>query len=81
MRVPDHPPKPIPEVRTLAEYVAASLQVTSFCSSGAGHSHVLDLPRLIDQLGPDAELDYALKVAQYCPTCGAPGGGVKIEQR
>lgn len=70
-----------PGVRTIADYISAGLQVTSFCSAGTGHSHVRDLQALMNKLGPDAEPDYAFKVAQRCPICGADGGGVKIEQR
>lgn len=79
-RVPDYPPKPPKLIGTLQEYVDAGLSVRSFCSSDSAHSHIVGLQSQIDKRGPGAEVDYAFKVAQTCPTCGASGGGIEIRQ-
>lgn len=78
-RVPDFPPKPIEAIHTLQDHLDAGFTIRSFCSSGQGHSHVVDLEALINQRGPDVEIDYALKRSLTCPECGAPGGGLMIE--
>ncbi|MCF1742754.1 hypothetical protein [Paradevosia shaoguanensis] len=49
--------------------------IRSFCSSGQGHRHVVDLETLIVERGPDVEIDYAFKRSLICPECGAAGGG------
>ena len=78
-RVPDHPPKPIRPIVALQDYVDAGLVVRSFCSSGKGHSHVVDLVALATERGSDAVIDYALKRSLVCPEYRAPGGGLMIE--
>ena len=79
-RVPDYPPKPIKAILTLQDHLDAGLVIRSFCSSGQGHSHVVDLEALIAERGPDAEIDYAFKQSLICPECGAPGGGLEIRE-
>lgn len=80
-RVPDHPSKPIKALRTLQDHVDAGLMIRSFCSSGQGHSHVVDLGALIVERGPNVEIDYAFKRSLTCPECGAPGGGLELRER
>lgn len=77
-RVPDHPPKPVEAIRTLQDHLDAGLTIRSFCSSGQGHSHTIDLRALIKGRGADTEVDYAFKQSLTCPNCGAPGGGLQI---
>lgn len=79
-RVPDHPPKPIRPIRTLQDFLDGGYVIRSFCSSGQGHSHVVDLEALISKRGPDVEVDYAFKRSLTCPECGAPSGGIQISQ-
>lgn len=79
-RVPDFPPKPPRPIITIKDYIDAGLSVRSFCSSGLGHSHVVDLVALEKSRGPDTTIDYALKLSLICPECGAQGGGLAIEQ-
>jgi hypothetical protein len=78
-RVPDHPPKPIRPIVTLRDYIDAGVTVSSFCSSGQGHSHVVDLVTLAANRGPETVIDYALKRSFICPECGAPGGGLMVK--
>ena len=80
MRVPDHPPMPVPALLTLGDYVDAGIQVRSICSSGRGHSHVVDLEALAAERGRDTPFDYAFKISLGCPECGSPGGGVEIRR-
>lgn len=80
-RVPDHPPKPVKPIRTLQDYLDGGFVIRSFCSSGHGHSHVVDLKALISERGPDVEVDYAFKRSLTCPECGAPGGGIEVSER
>ena len=79
--VPDYPPKPIKALRTLKDYLDSGFTIRSFCSSGQGHNHVVDLKALIGQRGPDVEINYAFKRSQICPECGAPGGGIEIRRQ
>jgi hypothetical protein len=79
-RVPDFPPKPIRPIVTIRDYIDAGMKVRSFCSSGKGHSHVVDLMALELARGPNAEIDYAFKRSLTCPECGAAGGGLMVEQ-
>ena len=79
-RVPAHPPKPISSIRTLQDFLDGRFVIRSFCSSGQGHSHVVDLEALIAKRGPDVEVDYAFKRSLVCPECGAPGGGLEIRE-
>lgn len=79
-RVPDVPPKPVRPITTIGDYIDAGLVVRSFCSSGRGHSHVVDLVGLRDTIGSDVIIDYALKRSLVCPECGAAGGGLMIEK-
>jgi hypothetical protein len=78
-RVPDHPPRPIRAIRTLQEHLDAGLVIRSFCSSGQGHSHVVELGALIAERGSNVEVDYAFKRSLICPQCGAHGGGLIVE--
>jgi hypothetical protein len=78
-RVPDNSPKPIRPIVTLQDYIDAGLIVRSFCSSGQGHSHVVDLIDLVAERGSEVVIDYALKRSLICPECGAPGGGLMVE--
>lgn len=80
-RVPDHPPKPFKAIRALQDYLEAGFTMRSFCSSGKGHSHVVNLEALVAERGPDVEIDYAFKLSMICPECGAPGGGLEISER
>lgn len=77
-RVPDHPPKSIKPIRTLQDYLDAGFTIQSFCSSGQGHSHAVDLDAIIAKRGADVEIDYAFKRSLTCPQCGAPGGGIEV---
>lgn len=77
-RVPEYPPKPIRPILTLQDHLDAGLTLRSFCSSGQGHNHVVDLVAEIEERGPYAEVDYAFKLSLTCPICGAPGGGIEI---
>lgn len=77
-RVPDYPPKPIKPILTLQDHHDAGLVIRSFCSSGQGHSHIVDLEALITERGPDIEVDYAFKRSLTCPECGRPGGGLEV---
>lgn len=77
-RVPDHPLRPVKAIRTLQDHLDAGLTIRSFCSSGHGHSHVVDLASEIAERGTHAEVDYAFKRSLTCPICGAPGGGLQI---
>ena len=77
-RVPDHPPKPIGPIRTLQDYLDGGFVIRSFCSSGQGHSHVVDLVALATERGAETVIDYALKRSIICPECGVPGGGLMI---
>jgi hypothetical protein len=79
-RVPDYPSKPIKAILTLQDYLDAGLVIRSFCSSGQGHSHVVDLESLVAERGPDVEVDYVLQRSLICPECGAPGGGLEIRE-
>jgi len=79
-RAPDQPPKPAKPIITIRDYIDAGLVVRSFCSSGTGHSHIVDLLALEAARGPDAVIDYAVKRSLTCPECGAAGGGLMIEQ-
>ena len=65
-------------VLTIADHIAAGLEVTSYCSTGK-HMHVLDLQQLMGTYGPDRELDYYFAQQQKCPECGAVGGGMQIK--
>lgn len=78
--VPDHPPKPAKIIRTLRDHLDAGLTIRSFCSRGQGHSHVLDLDAVIEERGPDVEIDYDFKRSLICPECGASGGGLEISK-
>ena len=51
-RVPDHPPKPVRPIVTLQDYIDAGLIVRSVCSSGQGHSHIVDLVDLAANADP-----------------------------
>lgn len=77
-RVPDYPPKPAKVIRTLRDHLNAGLTIRSFCSREQGHSHVLNLEAVIEERGPDVEIDYDFKRSLTCPECGAPGGGLAI---
>lgn len=79
-RVPDLPPKAAKPIATVRAYIEAGMVVRSFCSSGFGHSHIVDLLALEAARGPNAVMDYALKRSLTCPECGAAGGGLMIEQ-
>ena len=79
-RVPDIPPKPAKPIVTVRDYIDAGLVVRSFCSSGLGHSHLVDLAALQHSVGPDTPIDYPFKRSLICPECGAAGGGLMIEQ-
>jgi hypothetical protein len=79
-RVPDYPPKPVKAIRTLQEFLDAGIVIRSFCSSGKGHSHFVDLAALIAERGPDVEVDYGFKRSLTCPECGAPGGGIEVRK-
>ena len=79
-RVPDYPPKPIKAIQTLQDHLDAGVSIRSFCSSGQGHSHVVDLRVLVAERGPDLEIDYAFRRSLACPECGAPGGGIEVSQ-
>ncbi|TIN95539.1 MAG: hypothetical protein E5Y06_12370 [Mesorhizobium sp.] len=68
-------------IRTLRDYLDAGLSIRSFCSSGRGHCHVVDLPALIAERGPDVDVDYAFRQSLTCPECGEPGGGLQIQER
>lgn len=78
MRVPDHPPRPVRAIVTLKDHLDAGVTIRSFCSSGQGHSHFVDLSALISERGGDVPIDYAFKRSLACPECGAPGGGLEI---
>lgn len=78
-RVPDVSAKPT-VINRLSQFRDAGLVITSYCSAGAGHSHVVDYAQAIAELG-DVEVDYQFKRSRACPICGAPGGGVAIEKR
>lgn len=78
-RVPDHPPKPVRPIVTLQDYIDAGLTVSSFCSSGRGHRHVVDLVALVAERGPETIVDFAFKRSLICPECGAAGGGLEIQ--
>lgn len=78
-RVPDFQPRPAKPIVTVGDYIRAGLVVRSFCSSGLGHSHVVDLMALQDSVGPATVIDYAFKRSLICPECGAAGGGLMIE--
>lgn len=80
-RVPNHPPNPAKPIRTLQEHYDAGYTIVSFCSSGEGHSHVVDLRALTLERGSDVEVDYAFKRSLICPECGSPGGGLEISRR
>lgn len=67
-------------ILTIADHISAGLEVTSYCSTGK-HQHVLDLQHLMDQFGPDQELDYYFAQQQKCPECGSPGGGMQIKSK
>lgn len=79
-RVPDFPPKPAKPIVTIGDYIRAGLVVRSFCSSGLGHSHVVDLLALQESAGPSTVIDFALKRSLICPECGAAGGGLMMQQ-
>lgn len=79
-RVPDHSTKPVKQIRTLQDHFDAGLMVRSFCSSGQGHSHVVDLKALIARRGPDVDIDCAFKRSLICPECGASGGGLELRE-
>lgn len=78
IRAPDYPRKPSKVICTLQDHFHAGLTLRSFCSSGQGHNHIVDLDAEIARRGPNAEIDYAFKRSLICPTCGAPGGGLQI---
>lgn len=73
-RVPNWPPKPAPAIRTLRDCIDAGVSLRSFCSSGKGHSHAVDLEALAAEGGQDTELSYDFKRSLICPECGAAGG-------
>lgn len=79
IRVPNYPSKPIKPMVTVGDYVEAGIAVRSFCSSGLGHSHIVDLHRLATVRGPDTVIDFTCKRSLICPECGAAGGGLIIE--
>lgn len=78
-RVPDYPPKSIAPIRTLGDYAKAGFELRSHCSSGLGHSHIIDLEKEIGLRG-DVAVNFALKTSLTCPECGAPGGGLEIRK-
>ena len=81
MRVPNVPKsRPPVALLTIGDYLDAGIEVRSFCSSGQGHSHQIDLSPLVASRGRETPVDYALKVSLICPTCGAPGGGLEIRK-
>lgn len=79
-RVPDVPARPVKPLLTVGDHVTAQISVRSFCSSGHGRSHVVDLQTISDQRGSDVKINYAFKRSLKCPECGAPGGGLLIEK-
>ena len=79
-RVPDHRPRPATPIQVLQDFLDAGMTIRSYCSSGKGHSHVVDLPALIAERGPDTQVDYAFKQSLTCPECGEPGGGIEIRE-
>ncbi len=79
-RVPEHLRKPVEAIRTLQHHRDAGLTIRSFCSSGQGHNHLVDVEALIAERGPIVEIDYAFKRSLTRPECGAPGGGLEIRE-
>lgn len=67
-------------ILTVGDYLRGGFQIRSYCSTGEGHSHLVDLQAMAAERGLDTAIDYDFKRSLICPECGAAGGGLEIRK-